>query len=198
MLKCSSAWIAGSSPTMPNTKSFSRAPASELCSPPPIKRFAIPRKSRGRRSAERRIRPMSRRAIRCCHLKALRARCPHPTLPRTRERAGRGLAFRRSTAALAKATERFGSAQAALRAKERAPALPAPSIALKRSTPRPGRSAGGDDARAARDRHYCLVRIINAIYQCITDVVRSCPVARKYIGSAPTMLFLKASAFLRI
>jgi hypothetical protein len=91
-----------------------------------------------------------RRAIRCCHLNALRARCPHPTLPRTRGRAGRGLASRRSAAALAKATERFGSAQAALHAKERAPALPAPSVALKRSTPHPGRSAGGDDARAAR------------------------------------------------
>jgi hypothetical protein len=91
-----------------------------------------------------------RRAIRCRHLNALRARCPHPTLPRTRGRAGRGLASRRSAAALAKATERFGSAQAALHAKERAPALPAPSIALKRSTPHPGRSAGGDDARAVR------------------------------------------------
>ncbi len=66
------------------------------------------------------------------------------------------LAFRRSAAALAKATERFSSAQAALRAKERTPALPAPSIALKRSTPRPGRSAGGDDARAARERSYEL------------------------------------------
>jgi hypothetical protein len=33
-------------------------------------------------------------------------------------------------------------------------ALPAPSIALKRSTPHPGRSAGGDDARAARERGY--------------------------------------------
>ena len=65
-------------------------------------------------------------------------------------RTERGLASRRSAAALAKATERFGSAQAALHAKERAPALPAPSIALKRSTPHPGRSAGGDDAQAAR------------------------------------------------
>ena len=69
-------------------------------------------------------------------------------------RAGRGLAFRRSTAALAKATERFGSARAALHAKERTRALPAPSITLKRSTPRPGRSAGGVDARAARERGY--------------------------------------------
>ena len=95
-----------------------------------------------------------RGAIRCCHLNALRARCPHPALLRKRGRAGRGLAFRRSTAALAKATDRFSSAQAALHTKERTRALPAPSIALKRSTPRPGRSAGGVDARAARERGY--------------------------------------------
>jgi len=82
------------------------------------------------------------------------ADCPRSTLPRMRGRAGRGLASRRSAAALAQASERFSSAQAALRAKERAPALPAPSIALKRSAPRPGRSAGGDDARAARERGY--------------------------------------------
>jgi hypothetical protein len=31
-------------------------------------------------------------------------------------------------------------------------ALPAPSIALKRGTSRPGRNAGGDDARTARER----------------------------------------------
>ena len=79
------------------------------------------------------------------------------TCPRAEAARCRGpLAFRRSTAALARATERSSSAQAALRAKERTPALPAPSIALKRSTPRPGRSAGGDDARAARERSYKL------------------------------------------
>ncbi len=77
---------------------------------------------------------------------------PPPYPPRVRGTAGRGLAFRRSTAALAEATERSSSAQAALHASGRAQALPAPSIALKRSTPRPGRSAGGDDARAARGR----------------------------------------------
>jgi len=33
-------------------------------------------------------------------------------------------------------------------------ALPAPSFALKRSTPRPGHTAGGDDARTARERGY--------------------------------------------
>ena len=58
-------------------------------------------------------------------------------------RSRRPLAFRRSTAALAGATERSSSAQAALRASGRAQALPAPPIALKRSTPRPGLSAVG-------------------------------------------------------
>jgi len=71
------------------------------------------------------------------------------------------LAFRRSTAALAKATERLDSAQAALHAKGRAQALPAPAIALKRSIPHPGRSAGGDDARTAgglqRRRTSCIL-----------------------------------------
>ena len=81
-------------------------------------------------------------AVCATRLRAEAARCRGP------------LAFRRSTAALAKATERFRSAQAALHAKERTRALPAPSIALKRSTPRPGRSAGGVDARAARERGY--------------------------------------------
>jgi hypothetical protein len=137
-----------------NEKRSRGAFASGSCSRRCIKRFAVPRKSRGRRSAERRSNQCPRHAIRCCHLNALRARCPHPTLPRTRGRAGRGLASRRSAAALAKATERFGSAQAALHAKERALALPAPSFALKRSTPHPGHSAGGNDARAARERSY--------------------------------------------
>ena len=62
------------------------------------------------------------------------------------------LAFRRFAAALAAATERRDSAQAVLRANERMRVLPAPSIALKRSTPRSGRNAGGNDARAARER----------------------------------------------
>ena len=33
-------------------------------------------------------------------------------------------------------------------------ALPAPSIALKRGTSHPGRNAGGDDARTAREQGY--------------------------------------------
>jgi len=64
------------------------------------------------------------------------------------------LAFRRSTAALVAATERFDSAQAVLRATKRTRALPVPSIALKRSTPRAGRHAGRNDAQAARERGY--------------------------------------------
>ena len=59
------------------------------------------------------------------------------------------LAFRRSTAALVAASERHNSAQAVLHAIKRMRALPAPSIALKRSTPRAGRNAGGNDARTA-------------------------------------------------
>jgi hypothetical protein len=64
------------------------------------------------------------------------------------------LAFRRSTSALAEATERFNSAQAALHAIGRVRALPTPPIALKRCTSRAGRHAGGDDARTARERGY--------------------------------------------
>ena len=141
-------------PALATTKHSRGAPAPEVCSRTP--RLLASRKKEGGGAPKGASSHCPRRAIRCCHLNALRARCPHPTLPRTRGRAGRGLASRRSAAALAKATERFGSAQAALRAKGRAPALPAPSIALKRSTPHPGRSAGGDDARAARERDYEL------------------------------------------
>ncbi len=46
------------------------------------------------------------------------------------------------------------SAQAVLHANERTQALPAPSVALKRSTPRAGRSPGGNDAQTARERGY--------------------------------------------
>jgi len=82
------------------------------------------------------------------------------TLPseyaRARKRAviGGALAFRRSTAALAEATERFNSAQAALHANSRTRALSAPPTALKRCTSHAGRHAGGDDARTARERGY--------------------------------------------
>jgi hypothetical protein len=116
-----------------------------FCSRTP--RYGPPGK-RGRRSAERRIQPCPRHAVRCFHLMALRAR----KRPEVGGRSPSGA----PAAALAKATERFDSARAALRTKERAPVLPAPSIALKRSTPRPGRSAGGVDARAARERSYEL------------------------------------------
>ena len=52
------------------------------------------------------------------------------------------LAFRRSAAALAPASERQDSAQAALHAKHDAKALPPLRIALKRGTSRAGRNAG--------------------------------------------------------
>jgi len=59
-----------------------------------------------------------------------------------------------SAAALAEATERFNSAQAALHANSRTRALSAPPNALKRCTSRAGHNAGGDDARTARERGY--------------------------------------------
>ncbi len=94
--------------------------------------------------------------------KAHAVHCPRHTGRRHRlPMHGRGsapnrgaLAFRRSTAALVAATERCDSAQAVLHATERTQALPAPSAALKRSTPRAGRNAGGSDARTARERGY--------------------------------------------
>ncbi len=86
--------------------------------------------------------------------RAAQTRRHRPPVHRAQRRASLAgaLALRRSTAALAKATERFGSAQAALRAKENAQVLPAPLDRAKRSTPRAGRSAGRDDARTARER----------------------------------------------
>jgi hypothetical protein len=66
------------------------------------------------------------------------------------------LAFRRSTAALAGASERSSSAQAALHANKRMRALPAPSLALKQGTLHAGLNAGGDVARTARERSYEL------------------------------------------
>jgi hypothetical protein len=64
------------------------------------------------------------------------------------------LAFRRSTAALRPASNALTQTQAALHANGRAQALPASPLALKRSTPRAGHHAGGDDARVARVRGY--------------------------------------------
>jgi hypothetical protein len=77
------------------------------------------------------------------------------------------LAFRRSAAALAPASERQDSAQAALHAKHDAKALPPLRIVLKRGTSHPGRDAGGHSslhwrklrklvcaARTARERGY--------------------------------------------
>ncbi len=101
--------------------------------------------NKGRRSAERRIQPVA---------------APQRLMLPWTDASGAAAALRgRSplgapTAALAKATERSSSAQAVLRVNERTRALPAPSVALKRSTPRAGRHAGGNDARTARERGY--------------------------------------------
>jgi hypothetical protein len=102
-----------------------------------------PQRNEGRRSAEKA--QLSRGAtprIGCCHPNALRAR------PRAHRSA---LAFRRSTAALAPANCR-SSIQAALHAMQCAGVTFAFGIALKRSTSRAGRNAGGVDARTARER----------------------------------------------
>jgi len=61
------------------------------------------------------------------------------------------LAFRRSTAALASAKCR-GSIRAALHAMQCEGVSLSLGIALKRSTSRAGRNAGGVDARTARER----------------------------------------------
>jgi len=62
------------------------------------------------------------------------------------------LAFRRPTAALTAAPKRRNSVQAALHAMQRAGVTCRLGIALKRSTSRAGRNAGGVDARTARER----------------------------------------------
>jgi hypothetical protein len=115
----------------------------------------LPVTERGKRSAERRMQAMS----------ALTRGCATVTPPSPACGGGLGggrgsalfrgaLAFRRFTAVLVAATERLDSAQAALRTSGRTRLLPASSIALKRSTPLPGRYAGRDDARTARERGY--------------------------------------------
>jgi hypothetical protein len=67
------------------------------------------------------------------------------------------LAFRRSAAALAPASERQDSAQAALHAKHDAKALPPLRIALKRGTSRPGHCAGrAQQFELAQTAYICL------------------------------------------
>jgi hypothetical protein len=84
------------------------------------------------------------------------------------------LAFRRSTAALAPATERQDSTQAVLHAVGRVWALPAPPTTLKRSTPHAGLNAGGTDARIARER-ICDIRPQEPHSPRMTDRIRMRP-----------------------
>ncbi len=153
--------------------------------PPQSKSYeALPPAKRGKRSAERRIvQPMSASsaAARCClgrapPFGAHACGTRHRLLPRW---------LSSSTGFPAALTDGGFARFAKL-----------PRLSTLRADRSLCRSTG--DPKPPGGHHYCLVRIINAIYQCITDVVRSCPVARKYIGSAPTTLFRKASAFLRI
>jgi len=122
-------------------KSFSRrVRARALFDSPPLGQ-----KTEGRRSADRRIQPLS----------APHTRTLPPECARARKRPQRGpLASRRSATALVSATEHLDSAQAALRAMKTRRRYLRFWIALKRSTSRAGRNAGGDDARTARERGY--------------------------------------------
>ena len=113
----SSAWTAGSSPAMTTTKKGGEAP-KDACHP-----FrTVPPGGEGvwKRS-------IADKLARSAQLICLRG----------------PLAFRRSAAALAPASERQDSAQAALHAKHDAKALPPLRIALKQGTLRAGRNAGG-------------------------------------------------------
>ena len=156
MLKCSSAWIAGSSPAMTNTKSFSRRTCVRVVLTTTHQKIRRPAKKPREADAEGASDQCPRIAIRCPRIAdKLRAQCPRATRPARGSGPTSGAArlpALRGGACQSDRTLRLS--RAALHAKERAPALPAPSIALKRSTPRPGRSAAGDDARAARERGY--------------------------------------------
>ena len=124
------AWIAGSSPAM--TKHSRGAECVRVL-------------QRRQQRTTTKKREAKRRKAQASHCRASR----HGSAPY------RGaLAFRRFAAALAPASERQNSAQAALHASGRMRALPAPSFALKRGTSHPGHHAGGDDARTARERGY--------------------------------------------
>ena len=126
----------------PNTKLFSRAPASELCLYHHPSNTCHPaKKPREAERRKRRIRPVNVTPRHQTRPKALRARCPHPTLPRTRERAGRGLPALHRGARQSDRTLRLSPGrQVRGRGRRRSPVL---SIVLKRST-RPRSSAGGD------------------------------------------------------
>jgi hypothetical protein len=103
MLKCSSAWIAGSSPAMTNTKSFSRRTCVRVVLTTTHQKIRRPAKKP--REAERRKAHASMSA----HRRQVSAVCATRLRAEAARRRG-PLAFRRSAAALAKATERFGSA----------------------------------------------------------------------------------------
>jgi hypothetical protein len=155
-----SARIAGSSPAMTKIEIRSRdAAAPELCQPPsqgPKPCFRFSSRKKGRRSADRRTihcpRRTNKRRRLSMHRRQACAVCANPSAARKRVQRD-ALASRRSTAALVAATERFDSAQAVLRAiKTRRHGLR--FCALKRSTPRAGRNAGGTVAWTARERGY--------------------------------------------
>ena len=122
--------------------------ASEFChgtarNGPPQEREAERRKARSRR-------PRHTRG--CYHPRMLRTRRA-PRMIRLHEPSASGaLALRRSAAALVAGRTMHDSVQAALRAMQCGGITSAFRIALKPSTWRAGRHAGGVDARTARER----------------------------------------------
>ena len=103
--------------------------------------------NRGERSAERRL----------CLVPRLRGAAATTTHPPPLAREGREGAARlpalHSDACQSERTLRLSPGRAS-RDRQATRALSAPSIALKRNTPRAGRDAGGIDAQAARERGY--------------------------------------------
>ena len=119
------------------------ASASELCQAT-LKN--APR-NEGRRSADRRIHPLA-----APHIQALPPERASGAAA-TPAGAARLSALHRGSCPGSR-TPGLGPGRASRDRPTSTRALPAPSIALKRSTSRAGRYAGGDDARTARERGY--------------------------------------------
>jgi hypothetical protein len=116
-----------------------------FCAPPPRHRKILSSRERpqGGGAPKGASIHCPRGAIGCRHLKALRAR----------KRAIRGaLAFRRSDRGACQSDRTLQLSPGRASRERQGAGVTAPPIALKRSTPRPGRSAGGDDAGTATAR----------------------------------------------
>jgi hypothetical protein len=98
---------------------------------------------RGRRSAERRIQPLSAPRHQMLPPECASGAVPPPNSPAHAGEGGEGARLTALRGGACQSDRTLRLSRAALHAKERAPALPAPSIALKRSTPHPGRRPQG-------------------------------------------------------